>query len=957
MIRYRLLEHLNEVQGWEQCGVAFEDGDECLLLRSGKKWARPIGVIGIASLREEHYPGGEGAFRWGSIYEWDDEDSFDPDMILQTSITEPVPEVQFHSLEELPFEYRELLQAMLADIDLLIRQQEAQLNWCKRNFVYLYENDLPVYPELAEVLWQLWTSVDRDRPPFPLEVHNIALLLYARAFGCAVEDQPAQVAYLARHRSLYAPLWPEPKAWGARASLSKDILVTLDSPVVHVWLLKSGDEPEQIIIAGKGLAAHRAKIFLDALVTAMRVQASAIDIFNHGLITIHRRANIEAYLDVNLPVLGSNAPLADADTAGAAMRELIRQLRRLEQDTGFVRIHEADVANADQTKSFFRRTSQQAIREGEAILWAPDADTIASESELVTVQPVYALYHRRGPPPRFELELSPELFRVESWKKLVTTYEEEVINRIALDARIRLDYYQRRAEGLADEKEQWDRADETQRQQRWGPTVTLNNRFDDAVGLSIWLRPPEIIPTKKYYEVNVPDLILSYEKWAKRMRDILEGVDTAARRPDSPFLRLIATRFFDAALRGCDLEENPRIQRLYREWADSTADLLRFLWRKKLGSVKAAPSDLFTPHTTFSLIHFTGDSRVLMRPYTLLDAKRSAVLLDPDCGLMIVRDASDYARQTSESRPTGDLGQALQQQYETHQDEKRLAEFLREQLTRDPRKVSREVIDLLGPQLDVQTLSEDSQQVRRFYQEGLANSFKFPRLIDRAETAMSNQALMTARESLERAQQVLPGLVARWHQMRETIPQNRRDRLPSIPENNELECRLNLLVTIAECLTTGYLVKDHLPAIYRSPRTEGRPEIAEALSAADSINSSYTYEWIEYLSQWELSAAYNKLIRDLPSEQDLTSAEQHSTMRAFDVIELMQIAADLSSAMATLSHIRETRSTALVKLGPALERALMSYTANVVYGDLVSLLEILTGRQTAFSRRETGHAS
>jgi hypothetical protein len=948
MTQYRLLERLNLQNEWQPDGVVYLDAAEetCFFYRNGQEV--PYFIDDLDQLGEKHYPREkDSTFRWGEISEWTDEESFSPEAVIQTPLSQPQEEQ--YELDYDPANLPQEIKEWLGNVTSLPRDQEIRL---KRDFVIRYEKSYSMPRLLVEAFWQRW-AMGYDDPPFIKPEHNVALLLYARAFGLAVEETPTQKAYLARYKSLYAPLMRESGGWGARASLSEDILVMLDSPVMHVWVYKEADIPQKIAIVGRGLDVHRDKIFSDAFVTAMRVQASPLDVFNSGLITIERSAKqkIAETLDIRLPVLGANAPLADVTATDAAMSGLIRQLRELERETGFVQIHEVDRTKDKHFQAFFRRLARRAARSGEAILWAPDSTLMESEEDLMIVHPILTFFPRVT---LFGLSLNPELLGTASWNRLVEAYKEEVVDRIAMDAHIRRDFYRRRATGLRDEKEQWDKSDEYQRQQRWGPTVTLNQRFDDETGLSIWLQPPDIIPTERYFEENVPQLIQSYEGWQEKMQTILDSLRIASQRHDYPFQRLITTRFFDAALRGQELIETPRIQKLYREWANGMADLLRFEWRKKLRSIGANLDDLFTVHTTFNLIQVVDDygANIIglrMVPYTLLDAKRSVVLFDPDRRFMVVNDASDYPQDVASTAPSEGLEEALLQ-YSDSGNIDQLVSLLRNRLIQDPGRVGRQIVELLRPQVADQALTDDSERVRRHYEEGLSDATSLPRILDLAESAMRNQALLTARESLDRARAVLPELLECWNKMRAAMPQKRRDNLPPIPSKEELECRLYLLAAIAECLTTEHMVKDHLPAIYRAPRAGGRTEIIDALAAADNANRGYTEDWIEYLEQWELNAAYSKLMRDLPSEQDLMTPEQHSAMRAFDAIELVQIAADLRVAMETLSHVQETRTTALVKLGPALERALLPYSANVVYGGLTWLFEILTGRQVVFGR-------
>jgi hypothetical protein len=332
-----------------------------------------------------------------------------------------------------------------------------------------------------------------------------------------------------------------------------------------------------------------------------------------------------------------------------------------------------------------------------------------------------------------------------------------------------------------------------------------------------------------------------------------------------------------------------------------------------------------------------------MAPYTLFDAKRSVALFDPQRRLMIVNDASDYPQAAGSPSPTEALRQALRQQLQAGGDVRQVVKFLRDQLICDPRGVSRQILDLLRPPTPQQALDTDAEEIRRLYDQGFRNA-AFPRLVDLADSAMNNQALLTARESLEAARKGLAELLERWR----AAPAEAGEQPP--PEQSELECRLYLLMAVAECWAAGHNVRNDLPAIYQAPHAASRPEIGVALEKARRADPNYTQDWIEKLPQRDEFGAYASLKWGMPSEQKLTSAEQQSALQVFDTIELMDIALALREATAKLNYMEQPTAAALVELGPALERALLAYAANVAYGDLVSTLESLTGRGFAFNR-------
>jgi hypothetical protein len=554
------------------------------------------------------------------------------------------------------------------------------------------------------------------------------------------------------------------------------------------------------------------------------------------------------------------------------------------------------------------------------------------------------------------LSLSPQLLNAGAWEKLMKAYHAQVIRGIQMDAQIRLEYYERRGTGLRGEKEQWDKTDEQQRSQRWGPTVTLTQQFDDKLGLAIWLHAPNLISTKQYFEENVPNLIRSYEDWAAKMREILASIEAAASRPDLPFFRLLTARLFDAALRGRDPEPAGEIQKLYHEWAGSAADLLRFEWRKKLRSLKARPEDLFTTHTTFGLFIFASGQqpivikKVEMIPYTLLDAKRSVALFDRDRGFMVVNDPSDFPQQPAQP-PAGDVWQELLRKSSGpgEDEEVELAEQLRQALLKEPQMVSKQMISLLMPHLDETALSEDLKQFIKIQEQGLHKA-AFTRHVNRADHAMDGRAILTTRENLDQARRAIPDLLKTWQATKEAASFGNTDESPAhVLETNQLECRLYLLMAIGECLAAGQSVKDYLPATFRSPQAGGsKPEIRDALSRAENADRIYAHGWIERLSHWGLDTAYSELMRGLPSEEEVTTPEEHAALLAFDVVELLGITRIIQEATAKLSQVQEKRASALVKLGPAIEAGLLMQAASTVHGDIIRLLEVLTGRQAAF---------
>ena len=243
-------------------------------------------------------------------------------------------------------------------------------------------------------------------------------------------------------------------------------------------------------------------------------------------------------------------------------------------------------------------------------------------------------------------------------------------------------------------------------------------------------------------------------------------------------------------------------------------------------------------------------------------------------------------------------------------------------------------------------LSEDSAEVRKAYRQGMQRA-TFLNHVKLADSAMDGRALLTTRESVDVARRAITDFLEQWRKAREVISQRHPELATPIPEPKELECRLHLMTAVAECIATDQTSKEYLPMIYRSHQTAGKPEIRAALATADHADPKYASKWIEHLSHWDLGSAYSELIRGLPSEEELTLLEEHGALRVFDALELVNIAKVLQHATASLSHIQERRTSALVKLGPALEVGFLSVPASIIHGDLLRMLEILTGTQVA----------
>ena len=948
---YRLLERQTAELEWVPDGVAYTEDDLFLLFRSSQIWKLPVSHL--QELDDRHFPYEKGTvFRWGPLQTWEKSEPFTPQTILEADSHKPkmaAAKPKYLREEELPAEIRQVLSTLEA-------WNENQAALIKEQFILLLENGYPLFRMIVEAIWRQWSTYNEERPPFPHAEHNVALLLYARAFGLPVDEYQYQVRYLEQHKDLFAPVMPKPKGWGARTSIAGSLKTLMDAPVMHVWAYKDGNSIQKMLILGKGPHQFQSQLFTDFLITAMRVQASAIDMINDGAVSIGRSTNPQDALQITLPVLGADVPLPDTDASDTAFQELMRRLKQLEQNTGFVQIHEVDLSLAESFQNELVQLAREAIREGQPILWAPAPD--GPKQELVLVQQVIAM-SKSGPIRRvirtepIAFEMSLDLFRSERWKALAEAFQEESVNTIFLDAKIRLDYYNRRFESLTAEKKRWDTADEETRLEQWGPTITLNQRFDDNTGLTVWLQKPTIKSTKEYFEDSVPNLLHGYKSWADKMQKLIDDLREAANRPDSPFMRLIMTRLYDAAIRGVAIRYSARVEKLYVAWEKTAADLLRYDLRRRLRQVGANERDLFTTHTTFNLVQVRsasgkGVERIVVVPNTLIDFQRSVAVFDPDRSFMVVTDASDQPVRVPQPAREIDLLSKLKHEWRVLSVDQ-LAEKIRAEMIQNP-AAAEQILQLVGTQTNAEMLTNDKIHIQRLHQQAQLETLNFVRLLDLGENATISRAQVTMLESMESAQKALSQIVERWNALRAENSDEDMEATQPIPSQSNLECRIYLLKASMLSLIGGYTLKEHLTSLYRSPIASGAPEIQQALESADRLNPEYTKKWIDSLAQWDSGIALSMLKQNLPSEKDLLNSKQHQVVSMFDALELIKVAKHFREVIALLNPNQESRSTAFLKIGPALETALTSYPAGIVYNEVIHLLEILTGREVIFQR-------
>jgi hypothetical protein len=337
----------------------------------------------------------------------------------------------------------------------------------------------------------------------------------------------------------------------------------------------------------------------------------------------------------------------------------------------------------------------------------------------------------------------------------------------------------------------------------------------------------------------------------------------------------------------------------------------------------------------------------------LIDARRSVVVVDPLRPYVIVKDPTDLPVRYPGSVQEINVREKLEKEWK-HLDSNELTETLREVLIHNPKLINN-VLKLLGPQIDKDVLLGDKQRIEQIQSQWQTEAVKFVRLVELATNATISYGQLTMMESLGEAQRVIPDVIKRWKALREGNENEYKDSELAKPilDQKQLECRLYLLKAVYLTLLSGKSPKEHLTSLYGSHVSLSTDQIHQALETADKLDTEFTRKWLDSLAQWEFIAALTTLRRDLPSEDDLLDLEQMHVASIFDVFDLIKTARYFRDAIVRLNPDHEIRASAFLKLGQAVENAMITYAASTVVAvddEVRHLLEILTGRELTLER-------
>ncbi|MGW8971560.1 hypothetical protein [Streptomyces platensis] len=806
-----------------------------------------------------------------------------------------------------------------------------------------FRDSRPAVPKrLVSRLWQYWLQQCPDAPLFGDTEDDLALVLHARALGLRVpavdpgtDDGPvARWARRAREAAERGPLFPAQLAWGPKAALAPQVRAALPSSLVRAWVAGDEQGPVEVLVAGAGLPEIRQQVVQAALTTCLRVNGLGDpegrdfvgDHIGVGLIRVTAGlSGAQASLDIPSVFRARSVTVADAvsSTARGALRDFVGLLRSLAHETGLVEV--ADLAYADlvtYTQGLRALADRAAGETDRAFLRAPRA---AEDDGLVSLQPYLRTVKGQGA--SVGLEFSPDLFTTDAYLSVEQAHQRVLSQRLTMDARLRLDQLETEIGQLTADMRAYEQASEEERRTLWPATVLLTVRFDEATGRTIRLTEPEEVPTETYYEVNVPHLIKIRQGWARRMRELVEQLETAVHRPHAPARQVAAGRFLDAALRGVVPDESPATERAFRAWCTEAAPMLWFEWRCALRRYGIAPEDVFTPHTVLISRYLpptAEDPAVLFsHPYTLVDTARSAVLADAGRAVLVVRDATDHA-EPAPADATGPSAQALWDDLaalaEQPQVEEEFSRRFLEALRARPDGIARRMIEALQPTGPTAAEEDRIEAALRTAERHIS----LGEGMDRALMAMRNEAFLTARECLD-----------------------------DIRTETQWQARVWLLRAIVEC-RAARLESREIPGLL-GHQMPGLPDVAlRALDEAGSADEEFTRDWLESLPEAGLDKGIRRLFQGLPRARasckgdplNKVGPEREYAVWLFrNAVEYARLARQLDEAGEELAEHQEAVDAALAKLGRALEEILVGPYAGGSRGAAEELFEVLTGQE------------
>jgi hypothetical protein len=796
---------------------------------------------------------------------------------------------------------------------------------------------------LTRNLLRYWGQHSPDRSLFEDPDEDLALVLHGLALGLldAAELPDYAERALDENAPRYAPLLPKAVPWGPRAALSPSVRAALPSSLVHAWVISDDQGPVEVLAVGQGLPEIQRRIEEAAFTASLRINGTADpaagdpvkDVIAVGLIRVGVHS-YQRHLAARLPGFGRSNAATNMDllsTALGALRDFVALLRSLERQTKLVRIAEVSRRDSDLLEQALRSMAADAA--DEALLRPTSAGGTqrhGTSSDAAVLLPSLGI-------PSGEvigLRLTPDLVRTRRYRELETAHQRAVADRLTMDARLRRDHNQEECDRLQAEHDAFKEATPQERVTFWDRNVLLNQKFDNRLGITVWLAQPEERPAEEYYLHRLPGpngLIEQHRAWAERMALVVDNLEQAMNRPFAPARQLGLARFLDAALRDVVPRESPATTEAFRLWSRDVQPMLWFEWRRLHERRGLAVADVFTRHTIL-LTRYVAvpdeDETLVTQPHSMVDGAFSAVLADRRRGVLVVRDATDRAQpdqavrqRPSATREGGDEAWSalcvLAERKDVTQEQ--FADAILEALRNHPETVIRKIAQTLQPlSPDITEAEVIDGAFGRARQKTAVSS-----MLERALWATRCGAFLTARECLRHV----------------TSPAS-----AEAPVQNNFAARAWLLRAIVECAAAGWNDRDIMTMLAdKSPAMP--PAALRALDEANQLDGAFADEWQAGCANDDLGRALRRLFQGLPRAQQVSSRREYAVLLFRQAIECARLARRLDECAGSIPDGREARDSVLAWTGQTLEELLTGPLAGRLGADVLAIMEVLTGRE------------
>lgn len=782
---------------------------------------------------------------------------------------------------------------------------------------------------LALGLWRYWQATAPDSLLFTDPAQNVALLLHAQAYGASIPhpgDRHPLGQLLLDQEELFDPVAPAPLAWGPRANLSQAGWPAVESPVMDAWIYRDGVLPSGVLIVGDGLPDIREQLLPAAFLVSLGMGTLDTDMVNNGVIRVDLQLAGRPSLKIPVNLLGAHPGYLPDDVpedARQALHRFVRMLRYLADSTGLIRLHEADVDAPAKLHDAVLDRVLSAERNPSPVLWAPGLST--STPTTGTDAAALLPYAEIPSGAALQMSLSGDLLSTAAYRGLERIYRRATIDRIKTDVMLRRDFNTREAERLDLDHEAYKSAPRENRRAIWGTTVLLDRRYDPHVDRTVTTEP-RTEDAERYYLHNVPRIAQNHRNNAILMGQILDSIVAAEERHDSPVRRLAAGRLLDAAVRGCDILDNPPLAAAFEAWSGQVRPMLWLEWRSYLAEARIDPADVFTRNSVILTGQADGDHgrELHMVPYNVVHQQRTAALIDKRRRRVTVYyDAARTARAVetaAEPSLADDRWRRVEELATPRGSTDEDADIaVTEALAADP-------VAGLTRILEVLTDATGDAGLEAF------------------DTALGRALDATTRlRALRRAATAL----SRW------APQTARTQLAMVgTENPELGLRAALMEAALEYLAAGGDPRQ-ASELAAGIGAGGHERVTAALHRARELNSEYTTQWLGVLNTVDFSAALGRLQHGLPSLEDLlTNDNEFAAWTSRVGVEAARLARSIEQAADSLDEDGEPVAVALAKLGMALEESFLDEFAGANRDAAHELMAILTGTERRFGQGE-----